>query len=318
MARGQLVVSVVLATHNRARLLERLLHSLRDQTLPRDAFEVIVVDDASPDGETAAVLERELEAGELDLRVIRRPRSEGPGAARNEGWRSARAPLVAFTDDDCVATPGWLAAGLDAWRESPDAFVQGRTEPVPEEFPRFDPFSHTVEIRSAGPSFETCNIFYSRELLERLGGFDALSFTGPGGEDTDLGWRAVENGADVRYEHAALVHHAVQRLGPIGRLRLAARWSETILCFARHPGLRRHLVFGIFWKQNHYLLARAALALLLPRRFRLLRLWLAAPYVTFLTRRRSGPLLAPFLIALDLVEILATVRGAIRYRTLVI
>jgi hypothetical protein len=45
---------------------------------------------------------------------------------------------------------------------------------------------------------------------------------------------------------------------------------------------------------------------------------LAAPYVSYLVERRTGPLLAPYLIALDAVEVWAIVRGAIRYRTLVI
>jgi hypothetical protein len=65
-------------------------------------------------------------------------------------------------------------------------------------------------------------------------------------------------------------------------------------------------------------LFRFLLALVLPRRWGLLRLALAAPYVAYLTNRRTGPLLAPYLLALDLAEVFAVVRGAIRYRTLVI
>ena len=69
----------------------------------------------------------------LPQRVIRRERPGGPAAARNEGWRAAGAPLVAFTDDDCVATPVWLEEALRAAREEPGAIVQGRTEPDPDE-----------------------------------------------------------------------------------------------------------------------------------------------------------------------------------------
>src|SRR4051794_33546447 len=102
-----------MATHNRARRLEAMLASLREQTLGHDAFEVVVVDDASDDeGETRAALDAAVGRGDLDLRVIHRERSRGPAVARNEGWRAARAPLVAFTDDDCRAAPEWLESAL--------------------------------------------------------------------------------------------------------------------------------------------------------------------------------------------------------------
>jgi hypothetical protein len=77
-------------------------------------------------------------------------------------------------------------------------------------------------------------------------------------------------------------------------------------------------VKGLFWRQNHWELFRFLVALALPRRLGMLRLYLAAPYVKHLTDRRTGPLLAPYLLALDLAEVLAVVRGAIRYRVLVL
>ncbi len=78
----------------------------------------MIVDDGSTD-ETAEVLERERERGELDLRLISRAENGGLAVARQEGWRAARADLLAFTDDDCVPGPGWLAAGLAAARAQP-------------------------------------------------------------------------------------------------------------------------------------------------------------------------------------------------------
>jgi glycosyltransferase involved in cell wall biosynthesis len=311
-------VTVVMATHNRARRLGEMLDSLRAQTLGRDRFEVIVVDDASTD-ETVELLERARTRGDLDLSIIRRDQSSGPATARNQGWQEARAPLVAFTDDDCVAGPRWLEAALSVWREHPTAIVQGRTDPRPDEFHRMSPFTHTVEVHVAGPSYETCNIFYPRELLERLGGFDEESFSMPGGEDTDLAWKAIDVGRETFFADDAQVYHAVTNLGPIGKLKLATRWHETMLCFARHPELKRqHMVKRVFWKWSHYTLFRAALAILLPRRLWPLRWWLAAPYVEYLTKRRTGPLLAPWVILHDLVEIFAVLRGAVRYRVFVL
>ena len=100
-------IAVVLATKDRAALLGRLLASLREQTLPAESFEVVVVDDGATD-DTTQVLAT---AGQgLCLQVLRHERSLGPARARDAGWRAASAPLVVFTDDDCQATPGWASA----------------------------------------------------------------------------------------------------------------------------------------------------------------------------------------------------------------
>src|SRR4051794_39486521 len=101
-----------------------MLESLRAQTVDPSRFEIVIVDDASDD-DTPQLLSREAERWGPRLHVIRRDRSEGPAVARNTGWRAAGAPLVAFIDDDCVASPGWLEAGLEAHAQNNGAFIQG-------------------------------------------------------------------------------------------------------------------------------------------------------------------------------------------------
>jgi len=310
-------VSVVVATRNRAPRLRALLLSLIAQTLPRDQFEVIVVDDASSDA-TPSVLARA-----DGVRVIRRDVNEGPAAARNDGWRAARAPLVAFIDDDCEADPEWLIAGLAACAEHPGAVVQGRVDPHPAEAHLRSPFARTLTVHGDGPYYQTANIFYPRALLERLGGFDARSYPVPGGEDTDLAWRAIEAGAPTAYADAARAYHAVSVIGARGRLRVAARWSQTLHVYRRHPGARKRVFTrGVFWKPWHYTLARASLALVVPRRFRYLRGWLAAPYLDSIRVRlrheRGRVWHAPFYLVEDAVEIAAAVRASIRHRMLVL
>ena len=309
-------LSVVIATRDRPQRLERQLTALRAQTVGPDRFEVIVVDDGSGP-ETARLLDREQARGGLDLQTVRRDVPGGPGAARNSGWRVARAPLVAFTDDDCEATPGWVAAYLDAAREHPGAFLQGPVLPLPDEAPTFGPFSHTIRLESMSRGFETANIAYPRDLLARLGGFDEAVFT-RSGEDTDLAWRAIEAAVPPVWVPEALAHHAVLHLGPVGLLRRAMRWGEAPLVYKRHPGLRRTLVWRVFWSPEHLMAFRALVALLLPRRLWWVRWWLAAPYVLRLTARRSGPLLAPYFLLHDAIEIATLARGSLRHRTLVL
>ncbi|MGH2953102.1 MAG: glycosyltransferase family 2 protein [Solirubrobacterales bacterium] len=314
-------VSVVVATRDRERRLAALLRSLADQTLDESQYEVVVVDDASRDG-AAALLRSEADAAGYELRPVMLPTSGGPARARNIGWRAARAPLVAFTDDDCEADPRWLERCLRAAERSPGAIVQGRTAPNPAELDRIGPFSHTRDVDGSGPWwFETCNIVYPRELLERLDGFDE-GFPEALGEDTDLGWRALAAGAERALAPEALVYHAVEDLGPVGHLRMALRGADGVLIFRRHPELRAGaLRGGVLRNPAHGRLLLAAAGLALSRRWAPAAL-LAAPYAKQLAWRcrrvGASPALSPYYVLYDLLTMYTTARGDLRHRVLVI
>ncbi len=316
------LVSVVVATRDRPQRLGRLLAALRAQSLPADRFEVVVVDDGSPPA-TASVLDAERRRGELALRTHRHPVGRGPGAARNTGWRAARGPLVAFTDDDCTPATEWLATALAVHRAHPGAIVQGATFPDPAEAGDMGLLARTVSVDAAGPQYATCNIFYPRELLEALGGFDESFGPRPTAEDTDLAWRAIEAGRDAVFARDAIVLHAVDRVGARGMLRVAARWSGAIRVFAEHPQTRSMLYRRRWWNVWHYLLWRSLLSLAGPRWLR--RLILIRHLEQLRRRARAEGARGadwawaiPFLLAHDTVECLAIARGALRYRTWVL
>lgn len=106
-------VSVIIPTYNRAHLLPRALDSVLNQTFTD--FEVLVVDDCSSDDPASVV------AGYHDsrLRYLLQPRNQGVAAARNRGMREARAPFVAFLDDDDEWFPEKLAMQVDVFRRAP-------------------------------------------------------------------------------------------------------------------------------------------------------------------------------------------------------
>jgi GT2 family glycosyltransferase len=311
------LASVVVSSCNRPVRLTRLLDGLAAQTLRRDRFEVIVVDDGSGP-ETGRVLARELESARLELVAHRRPATQGAASGRNVGWRLARAPLVAFTDDDCVPSPGWLQALLAGAATHPGAILQGPTQPDPAEHADEGLLSHTLRNERLGPQFETCNIAYPREVLERLGGFDE-SFMLTAGEDTDLAWRAIGAGSATAFVPDAVVLHAVQRLGVRGMLRAAARWGTVARVVRDHPQTRSMLYRGVFWNVWHYLLWRSLLSLAGPAWLRRL---LLARHLRDLARRAreqgAGPSAIGFLIVHDAVECWSVTRGALRHRTLVL
>jgi glycosyltransferase involved in cell wall biosynthesis len=310
-------VSVVVATHNRAARLERLLAGLRGQTLPLDRFEAIVVDDGSTD-DTPAVLRRERATTGLDLSVLRHEKGRGPAAARNSGWRAARAPVVAFTDDDCVPAADWLERLLA--RPSDDTIVKGRTVPDPAEAHLLGPYSKTVDIQHSSPHYETCNVAYPRALLERIGGFDE-SYPSPAGEDSDLGCRAVAAGGRPVFAPEALVHPAVFARRPLGAFKDALLATEGVQPYKRNPALRSHLAAGVFYNRSHPMLLQAAVSLCLARR-RPAALALCLPYAHNLRARcranRASARHVPFFVAFDALQLAATIRGAIRNRIFIV
>ncbi len=311
-------MSVVVPTHTRPVRLARLLDSLREQTLSSEAFEVIVVDDGA-DGQAARVAADAARAGVPVRCASEHVPGSGPSAARNSGWRAARAPLVAFTDDDCRASAGWLSALVQAADAHPGAVLQGRTDPDPDELAAVGLLSRTVSVDQLGPQYETCNIAYPRGALEALGGFDERFGAEPAAEDTDLAWRAIERGWPTTFAPEALVYHAVERLGVRGTLRVARRWQGAVRVLAEHPQTRAILYGGVFWNVWHYLLWRSLLAFLGPgwlrrivvrRHLRALRERAA--------RAGAGPWAIAFLLVHDGVECWAVARGAIRHRTFVL
>jgi glycosyltransferase involved in cell wall biosynthesis len=307
-------ISVVVCTHNRPARLAALLASLDAQALERDAFEVVVVDDGSTPPARCVLEERSYR---LALKLIRNELPLGPAVGRNAGWRAARAPLLAFTDDDCTADPDWLSAGLEAAARSPGAIIQGRTEP---DSGTGGLLTRTVSVAKLGPHFETCNIFYPRTVLERLGGFDESYGSRPAAEDTDLAWRAIEAGTPAEFAEDAVIRHAVERVGVRGMLRVALRWTEAIRVYGEHPQVRSSLYRGVFWNVWHYLAWRSLLALAGPR---WLRRFLITRYLVALRERAQffgspAGVAVPYFLLHDAVECYAVARGALRYRTLVL
>jgi GT2 family glycosyltransferase len=208
-------LSVVIPTAGRSPTLERVIAGLERQQPALGDAEVVIVVDALGAGEDAAAVasvERPFE-----VRVLRAGRA-GASAARNLGWRSARAPLVLFLDDDIVPTRGLVAEHL-AWQRrypEPEAGVLGAVKWSPEvevtAFMRwletgiqFD-YSTIDAVEVEWQRFYSCNASVKCELLERVGGFDELRFPF-GYEDLELSKRMSEHGFRLLYNGDAVGEH---------------------------------------------------------------------------------------------------------------
>jgi histidinol-phosphate phosphatase family protein len=179
---------VVVPTSGRS-TLARLLRALADGHGPAPE-RVIVVDDRREANRPL------LEPEWLDVRVVRGP-ARGPAAARNVGWRSGRAPWVAFLDDDVVPPPDWRArlardlAGVSAGV----AATQSRVHvPRPHRRRPTDWERNVAGLEQA--RWATADMAYRRSALARAGGFDER-FRRAYREDADLGLRVRAAGGRI-------------------------------------------------------------------------------------------------------------------------
>jgi GT2 family glycosyltransferase len=230
---GTIEVSVVVPTRGRLDLLDRSLDALTRQDYPASAYEVIVVDD-EPSRNTLQLLAgwraRTLDRGPR-LVYVANDGAHGPAAARNRGWRNARAPIIAFTDDDTVPATGWLTHAMAAFDADTDVLC-GRVEtPAPRRTDAGDESDDASE-------FVAANCFCRRRVLETLDGFDER-FRHGWREDNDFHFRLLKMDARIGCAPAAVVVHPV-RPAPWGASLLQLhRISFDALLYKKHPELYR-------------------------------------------------------------------------------
>ncbi len=217
-------ISIVIATKDRAALLDRALDSFAKQ-IDAPPFEVIVVDNGSRDA-TPQIVERARAHHPFELSYLFEERPNR-GAARNRGIAVAAGSLVLFCDDDVYAPPGFLRAHGEA-HTAPKLVVNGPILNVASyhERPKPSPANYSRAF------FCTCNVSVARESLLAAGRFDE-QFHLYGWEDTELGVRLRELGLRAKFAWDAYIWHIkptqemtletqVQRAGE--KARMAARF----------------------------------------------------------------------------------------------
>ncbi len=312
------LIAVVVPTYQRADGAARMIDALERQTLDRALFEVVLVDDCSPDGSVAEIAERGARSP-LHVQVLSTPANAGPAGARNLGWRATRAALLAFVDDDCVPEPRWLEAGLARLvSDERLGVLQGQTRRP--EGTKLGDWTLWREITGPTPFFEGCNIFYRREAFEATGGFDEVLGFSPG-EDTAAGWAVVDAGWERGYESTAVVEHDVEERGVRWHIHNGFHESNLVGVAARHPGFRREA----FWRPWAFRRENAACTVavfgaLAAARWRP-ALLLALPYVYWRRppagHHRRAALMAERL-AVDTAQAAGLLVGSVRSRIVVL
>jgi glycosyltransferase involved in cell wall biosynthesis len=315
--------SVVAPTCRRPALLGRCLAALDAQALPAADYEVLVCDDAASD-ETRRQVKAFAEKARAVVRYLPVKEKHGPAAARNVGWRAARSPVIAFTDDDTVPDAGWLAAGVAVLER--DATIAAVTGRVVVPLPEWPTDYERNEAGLEGAEFVTANCFCRRAALEAVGGFDER-FTAAWREDSDLHFALLERGERVVKAPDAAVVHPV-RPAPWGvSLRQQKKSLFDALLYKKHPALyRRRVRPGRPWDYYAIVAALAAAAGALAAGRPLVAeaagaVWLA-PTLRFLARRLRGASRAPRHVAemavtsalIPPLSVFWRLYGAVRFR----
>ena len=207
-------LSVVVATYNRVETLRVTLERLATQTLSKDRYEVIVVDDGSPDG-TAEMVREHVDRYPVPLTYLQH-QNRGPGYSENRGIRAAKGPLILLIADDIHPLPDMLQEHYDAHAQHPETHVAvaGKVVQSPD-LPRtvflknWDPFGY----RKLGDAqelsylnFWAANVSFKKAFGMTHGLF--IERRAAAHEDTELGWRLWRHGGmKLLYRPKALAHH---------------------------------------------------------------------------------------------------------------
>ena len=222
-------VSVIIATFNRAGLLPGILGALASQEAPPSlGWEIVVVDNNSSDS-TPDVVTSFSRTATIPVRYVFEP-GQGLSRARNRGVREARGSILAFTDDDVLPAPDWIAqvvAAIDRWgahgvggrilprwEAPPPSWITGNWRLLRRlSIMDFDQSRLLALPLERKPQVWGANMAFRRELLDRVGGFDPrLGMLGHRlfrSEEFDLVERALRLGLRIAYDPALTVYHRI-------------------------------------------------------------------------------------------------------------
>ncbi|KJC40963.1 glycosyl transferase [Bradyrhizobium sp. LTSP849] len=216
------MISVIVPHLNQPAALEACLCSLDVQSLSRDLFEIIVVDNGSATPPVDVI------AAHRSVRLLHESQP-GPGPARNAGAANARGDIFAFMDADCRAHPDWLTAIDETFQQAgPGTILGGEVRIWPlakgrltaiEAYESVFGFRNRLYVTKHGYSV-TANLAVRRADFAAIGPFPGIQFA----EDMQWGQLAIRAGRQFRYVPEMIVLHPARR----SLQELYAKWDRQI------------------------------------------------------------------------------------------
>jgi len=206
-------MSVIIPTYNRCDILDKCLQAIERQTLTKDCFEIIIVDDGSQDvtGAVAERFHRDVFGNSL---IFLQQVNSGQNTARNWAIKEATGDLLLFINDDTIAAPTMLEEHYRAHELHPadNVAVLGRvtrsrdipwnifaTLHLDETYAQWEGKTE-LDWRA----FITCNLSVKRSFLMKYGLYDELLRYN---DDVELGERLSHHGLIILYNPASVGYH---------------------------------------------------------------------------------------------------------------
>lgn len=197
-------VSIVIPAYNAAGSIGSCLGALKNQTYPKDMFEVIVVDDGSRDN-TAGVAEK------MGAEVLVQS-NQGAGVARNLGAKEAKGEIILFTDSDCEPQEDWIEQMVKPFKDPEIVAAKGFYKTSQREsIARFAQIEYDIKCSMLKKDryidfIDTYSAAYRRDRFLEAGGFDGV-YTTASGEDSELSYKLSIKGYKMVAVPDAFVYH---------------------------------------------------------------------------------------------------------------
>ena len=216
------MISVVVPTYNEEQNIERCLESLADQTVPRETYEVIVVDGNSKDRT------RELAEPLADSVFIQK--SKRVGGARNDGAMAASGEVVATTDADCILPRDWVERIGKNFAEREIVQLYGTVYPIEDgvrnrlslvganTFSRLGYHTRTIYFTLG------CNTAFDRDAFVRAGMYRCID----AGDDLEIAQRMRKLGK-VYLDPDLAVGFSMRRYQQFGTIKSISEWLYIVL-----------------------------------------------------------------------------------------
>jgi len=239
------LLSIIIPTHNSEATIKSCLDSLYYQSLPREQFEIIVVDDGSMD-KTVQIAK---ESG-VDSVIIIEPCFQGK--ARNIGAKNSKGGFLAFIDSDCVAKEDWLKSILTELQK-----LDAVTGPIENGNSKSNVAwaEYLIEFggwgehrqRSSIRFIPGCNQAYRKEAFEKTGGFTEI----PSSEDVLFGESLRQAGINpvfvptIRIDHLCRTDKdkVLKNMKLLGKYSIRARKNNPSMAYSSLMNSRKLIPF---------------------------------------------------------------------------
>nr|ADI22506.1 glycosyltransferases, probably involved in cell wall biogenesis [uncultured verrucomicrobium HF0500_08N17] len=201
-------VTVIIAVFNSEDTIIHCLDSLAEQSINREDFEVICVDDGSTDS-TSKLLKEYNHI--LNYKVVRHE-NNGPAFSRNKGAQLAEGKIILFTDADCILDGNWIIEMIEPFKNESITGVQGSYRTKQKKlialFDQIDMESRYKKLKKNDyiDSIATYSAAYRRDTFLKYGGFNT-NYKQASGEDFELSFLLSKEGHKLIFSENAICYH---------------------------------------------------------------------------------------------------------------